>query len=90
MLHLAFAELGVVEAYTDAFEDNPASLGVTRALGYEPNGAHLHDREGESVRVLEFVLNRTRWEEHRRDDIEIVGLSDCLPLLGLATGSRAG
>ena len=94
VLHLVFAELDAVEAYTDAFEDNPASLGVTRALGYEPNGSHLYDREGESVRVLEFVLTHTKWEAHRRDDIEVVGLSDCLPLLGAGprppTSSRVG
>jgi RimJ/RimL family protein N-acetyltransferase len=46
VLHFAFAGLSAVEAYTDAFEDNPASLGVTRALGYEPNGTHLYNREG--------------------------------------------
>jgi RimJ/RimL family protein N-acetyltransferase len=82
VLHLAFAELGAVEAYTDAFADNPASLGVTRALGYEQNGTHLHEREGASVRVLEFVLTRTKWEAHGRDDIQIVGLPDCRSLLG--------
>ena len=59
VLHLAFAGLGAVEAYTDAFEDNPASLGVTRALGYEPNGAHLHDREGSiGAGSSTFVLTR--------------------------------
>jgi RimJ/RimL family protein N-acetyltransferase len=88
VLHLAFAELGAVEAHTDAFQDNLASLGVTRALGYESNGTHLHDREGTSCRVLEFVLTRAKWEEQRRDDIQIVGLPDCLPLLGLDTPYR--
>ena len=82
VLHLAFAGLRAVEAYTDAFEDNPASLGVTRSLGYEPNGAHLYAHEGRSVRVLAFTLSRATWEAQRRADIEIVGLADCLPLLG--------
>jgi hypothetical protein len=35
------------------------------------------------VKVLEFVLTRTNWEAHRRDDIEVVGMADCGPLLGL-------
>jgi RimJ/RimL family protein N-acetyltransferase len=35
VLHLAFAELDAVEAYTDAFEDNPASLAVTRPDPHE-------------------------------------------------------
>jgi RimJ/RimL family protein N-acetyltransferase len=82
VLHFAFAGLRAVEAYTDAFDDNPASLGVTRALGYEPNGAHLYDREGKPVRVLAFTLSRATWEAQRRADIEIVGLDACLPLLG--------
>jgi RimJ/RimL family protein N-acetyltransferase len=89
VLHFAFHGLSAVEAYTDAFEDNPASLGVTQALGYVPNGAHLFDREGGSVRVLGFVLSRAKWEAQRRADIEIVGLADCLPLLG-ATDNPAG
>ena len=83
VLHFAFAGLRAVEAYTDAFDDNPASLGVTRALGYEPNGAHLYDREGKPVRVLAFTMSRATWEAQRRADIEIVGLGDCLPLLGV-------
>ena len=82
VLHLAFAGLSAVEAYTDAFADNPASLGVTRALGYAPNGERLHEREGVSVRSLAFVMPRATWEAQRRADIEIVGLAGCLPLLG--------
>jgi len=81
VLHLAFAGLDAVEAQTNAFADNPASLGVTRALGYEPNGTHLYAREGASVRVLDFVLTRSKWETHRRDDIEVDGLDECIPLL---------
>jgi RimJ/RimL family protein N-acetyltransferase len=81
VLHLAFAGLGAVEAHTDAFADNPASLGVTRALGYEPNGTHLDDREGASVRVLDFMLTRSKWDAHRRGDIEVIGLDACVPLL---------
>ena len=46
VLHSRSPDSSAVEAYTDAFADNPASLGVTRALGYEPNGTHLYDREG--------------------------------------------
>jgi RimJ/RimL family protein N-acetyltransferase len=82
VLHLAFAGLGAVAAYTSAFDDNPASLGVTRALGYEPNGSRLYAREGEPVRALEFVLTRERWEATRRHDIDIEGLEECRVLLG--------
>jgi RimJ/RimL family protein N-acetyltransferase len=84
VLHLAFAGLGAVEAYTSAFEDNPASQGVTRALGYRPNGSIVDAREGTAVRHLNFALSRSDWEQHRRDDITISGLDPCLPLLGAA------
>ncbi|HET9443140.1 MAG TPA: GNAT family protein [Acidimicrobiales bacterium] len=83
VLHLAFAGLGAVEARTDAFEDNPASLGVTRALGYEPNGYGRHARRDQPTRMLSFVMTRERWESRRRDDIVVEGLEPCLPLFGL-------
>ena len=83
VLHFAFDGLGAAEAHTGAFEDNPASLGVTRSLGYQPNGSALKAREGVPVRMLEFVLTRERWMESRRDGIAITGLEPCLPLLGL-------
>ena len=38
VLHLAFAGLGALRAESDAFSDNPASLGVSRALGYRQTG----------------------------------------------------
>jgi RimJ/RimL family protein N-acetyltransferase len=83
-LHLGFAGLGAEEATTTAFADNARSLGVTRSLGYEPNGrARMlqRDRPGESLR---FRMTRSHWETIRRDDIELVGVEPCLPLLGLA------
>ena len=84
VLHLAFAGLGAAEAHTSSFEDNPASLGVTRALGYRPNGVQIDDREGKPVRHLRFLLARAEWEQHRRADIEIENLEPCLGLIGLA------
>ena len=81
VLHLAFAELGAEVAVTSAFADNPASIGVTRSLGYEDNGWWVDTREGQAARHLRFVLTRERWE--RRDDIQVSGLDPCLPLLGV-------
>jgi RimJ/RimL family protein N-acetyltransferase len=91
VLHLAFAGLDAQRAITSAFVDNPASLGVTRSLGYRENGTRVDDREGKPVEQLLFVLGRSEWERHRRDDIEVIGLSPCLDLLGLsADGALAG
>ena len=81
ILHLAFEGLGAETAETSAFADNPASLGVTRALGYRENGWHLDVREGKQARHLRFIMERADWETRRRDDITIEGLEACLPQL---------
>lgn len=84
VLHLAFAGLGAQLATTSAFADNTASLKVTRALGYRPNGWEISDREGRPVRHLRFVMERADWERQRREDISVLGLERCLPLLGVS------
>ena len=81
VLHLAFEGLGAHAAETSAFADNPASLGVTRALGYQENGWYLDAREGQQARHLRFIMSRADWEPRRRDDITIQGLDACLPQL---------
>ena len=87
ILHLAFAGLGADRAETSAFHDNHPSLGVTRALGYEPNGESVEPRRDRADRPLHFVITRERWESRRRDDIEIDGLEPCLELFGAAPAS---
>ena len=80
ILHLAFAGLGAEEALSGAFEDNAASLAVSRAVGYEENGeARGHRRDGFG-RTVRFRMGRPQWERTRRDDIEIIGLDRCLDL----------
>lgn len=88
-LHLGFAGLGADVATTAAFHDNPASLAVTRKLGYEPNGEDvLIRREVDAARLLRFRMPRRHWETNlRRDDIELDGVEACLPLL-VASGSQ--
>jgi RimJ/RimL family protein N-acetyltransferase len=83
VLHLAFAGLGADCAVTSAFADNPASIGVTRSLGYVDNGWEIENREGKAALHQRFVLERAGWHARRRDDIEIDGLELCLPVLGL-------
>jgi RimJ/RimL family protein N-acetyltransferase len=88
-LHLMFAGFDAQEATTSAFADNPTSLAVTRSLGYEPNGVETSLRRTEPAELLRFRLPRERWATGRRDDIEIVGLTDaCFDLLGLAPRQR--
>ncbi len=84
VLHLAFAGLGAREATSDAFTDNNASNRVSRALGYEPNGTSWDTRRGEVAQIECWRLTRDVWERARRDDIELAGVRECLPALGLA------
>ena len=82
MLHLAFAGLDAETATTGAFSANAASLGVT-PLGYRENGAKHHSVEGRRVRELMFTLDRTTWEQTRREDITLEGVEAARPLFGL-------
>jgi RimJ/RimL family protein N-acetyltransferase len=83
VLHLAFAGLGAQRAESDAFVDNVESIGVSRSLGYEENGTTMATRPSGGALLQRFLMTRERWEQRRRDDIDIVGLDACLPVLGL-------
>jgi RimJ/RimL family protein N-acetyltransferase len=83
VLELAFARLDARYATTGAHPDNPASLGVTRKLGYRPNGVTRSSVLGRPVDELRFLLDRDTWREHREIDVEIEGLEPCLRLFGL-------
>ena len=91
VLHFAFAGLGAVAAYSGAFDDNAASIGVSRAVGYEDNGDVIRDRGGKGVgRELLFKMERVAWDARRRDDIVIEGLEPCLALFGLGDDEPGG
>ena len=83
-LHLGFLGLGALEATTGAFDDNMASLGVTRKLGYEPNGVAVHERRGARAQSHRFRMTRQYFRDHvQRDDIEIEGDAAVRELLGI-------
>jgi RimJ/RimL family protein N-acetyltransferase len=82
ILHLAFAGLGAERATSAAFENNAASLAVSRALGYVENGDDISAPRGTPIRQLRLLLTRAAWEMNRRHDIEIHGLEPCLPMFG--------
>ena len=83
VLHFAFETLGARRARTEAFADNPASLAVTRALGYSPNGDEYQVRRDEPAHFLRFVLDREDWAARRRADITVVGFEPCRAMFGL-------
>jgi RimJ/RimL family protein N-acetyltransferase len=83
-LHLGFDGFGAEYATTGAFDDNAASLGVTRRLGYEPNGSRLVVRRGEPATLSNFRMTRHHWVAIRRPDISVEGAEAVRSLLGIS------
>jgi len=83
ILHLAFEGLGAREASSDAFTDNHASNRVSEALGYQRNGTAWATRRGEVAELQCWRLTRDAWASRRRTDIELSGVQECKPVLGL-------
>lgn len=84
VLALAFGPLEAVRAITSAWQDNHASLGVSRALGYVPNGDQLR-RRGDGIDVMVHLrLAREDWLARAdRPPVEITGFEPCRPLFCL-------
>ncbi len=83
-LTFGFDGLGAEWARTAAWHDNHASLGVTAALGYEGDGTARELRRGEPDVQHRYRMSRARFEEIRRDDITLHGVTRARELLGLA------
>jgi RimJ/RimL family protein N-acetyltransferase len=87
VLHLAFDGLGARSAVSAAFEDNPASLGVSRKLGYRDDGIEWHQVRGRPALTRRLRLDRAGWQAARMVPVQIYGLPPCLPLFGLPASS---
>lgn len=87
VLALAFGPLAAQAAITEAWHDNRASLGVSRSLGYLPNGESMH-RRGTDVDVMVHLrLTREAWlARSDRPDVTISGFDRCRPFFGLPPG----
>ena len=83
VLHLALAGLGAEYATSNAFTDNPASLGVSRKLGYLPDGIQRQVIRDRPVVLQLLRLDRAGWQARQRVPVEITGLPSCLPSFGL-------
>jgi RimJ/RimL family protein N-acetyltransferase len=76
LLSLAFDHLGATAATTGAFQDNHASLGVSRKLGYQPDGISVDARDGEAVVSQYLRLTRERWRAGDRPAVTVEGMDD--------------
>jgi RimJ/RimL family protein N-acetyltransferase len=90
VLHLAFAGLGADWAVSSAADDNAASIGVSRKLGYADDGIEVHVVRGRRRVERRFRLDRAAWAAHRRVPVEFEGLEPCRELLGAVSPAVAG
>lgn len=83
VLHLGFVGLEAEWALSGAFIDNPASLAVSRRLGYLPDGIVRRPVRGRAAVEQRLRLDREQWAEHRTlEAVAVTGLEPCLPLFG--------
>lgn len=83
VLHLAFAGLGAEHAVSSAAEDNAASLGVSRRLGYREDGIEIHAIRNAPVVFRRVRLDKATWQAVQSLPVQITGLEPCLPDFGL-------
>jgi RimJ/RimL family protein N-acetyltransferase len=89
VLDFAFDGLRAEYAMSDAFTDNPASLAVSRKLGYRDDGITRQVSRGKPAELQRLRMDRATWLARRTaggpltDPVQIEGLDPCLPLFGL-------
>ncbi len=84
VLSLGFGPLGAQYAITSAWPDNLASLGVSRSLGYLPNGLQRHRRDDGVDDLVHLRLSREAWlASGLSDGVRIDGFEACRPYFGL-------
>lgn len=90
VLALAFGPMNAQVAITSAWRDNESSLGVSRSLGYQPNGELLH-RRGAGVDVMVHLrLPGADWLARGLGAVVTIdGFDACRHLFGLGAEGPA-
>jgi RimJ/RimL family protein N-acetyltransferase len=86
VLAFAFGSLGAEYAITSAWHHNGPSLGVSRSLGYRPNGVSRHrsDTGPGADTLVHLRLSREDWEASgQASTVEVSGFEGCAPFFGL-------
>jgi RimJ/RimL family protein N-acetyltransferase len=84
VLALAFGPLEAQAAVTSAWHDNTASLGVSRSIGYQPNGESFLARDGRADTLVHLRMTRERWlATGAGEDVTVEGFEPCRPYFGL-------
>lgn len=83
VLALAFEHLGAEAAVSEVFQDNHASQGVSRKLGYEHDGISWDARGDEALVSDRLRLTRGSWASRDRPPVRVVGFENSRALFGL-------
>ena len=84
VLALAFGPLSARAAVTSAWHDNTASLGVSRSIGYQPNGESLLARGDGADTLVHLRMTREQWEATgAAREVTIEGFEPCRPYFGI-------
>jgi RimJ/RimL family protein N-acetyltransferase len=82
MLALAFDGLGARRAITSAWQDNTASLAVSRRLGYEIDHVERRLRGDAQDDLVHLHLSVESWRAGRRPSVELTGVAAALASFG--------
>lgn len=82
LLSLAFDHLGATDAVTEVFQDNHASQGVSRRLGYQHDGVSRDPRDGEVLVSDRLRLTAERWAGIERVSVSVEGLDAARAMFG--------
>ncbi len=82
-LGFAFDHLGATRAQSGAAIDNPASLGVSRSIGYQDDGLKIRVIEGRRREEQRLVIDLEGWRARERPTITVEGLDQCREMFGL-------
>nr|SBO96265.1 hypothetical protein BN4615_P5781 [Nonomuraea gerenzanensis] len=83
LLTLAFDHLDARAARTEVFQDNHASQGVSRKLGYEHDGVSVDARGDEALMSDRLQLTRQKCAQQDRHPVRVDGMASCRPMFGL-------
>jgi len=80
VLHLAFNELGAIEARSGASPSNHSSLGVSHSLGYHDDGEGYHLLHGRRDETIRLLCKKENFQPSCK--VEVFGLDSCRDFFG--------
>lgn len=78
LLHFAFENLGALAARTEVFQENTKSQGVSKKLGYQPDGISRDILEGQVIVSDRLRLTRENWQRTPHLPITVTGFDNCM------------